>query len=637
MNARRAGLVIFLAALAATLLAGAGVLARPQTTLPQTILDLNRDNRLEPAPSEGYVVRDDLGQALQGREKRRQELIFFAQMTDLHVVDEESPLRVEYLDRLGDPFTSAYRPQEGLSSQVLDEMVRQLRNTVSPVTQRQIELAMTTGDNSDNTQLNEARWFIDALDGGNQINPNSGVEGTCGTTPDGSIYDGVRGGNEYYEPDRSPGAETGNDDEDGPGYSPNQAENEREAQRSNAVRDFPNLFEDMNKPFQTLGLGVPWYGIFGNHDGLVQGNEPRNQALEQIATGCVKVTGLSSEDETRLRALAQGGLTPQESMTADTILLEAMENTTANPTPDLSTVVPRDDRRKPLRKIEYIQEHFKTTGRPVGHGFTAQNLATGQGYYSFRPKPGLRFIVLDTMAENGGSDGNIEDAQFHWLHRELQAAEANRELVMVFAHHSLETISNPPASQFPPGDQGGDPSPVVHYGETPFGERAPTPCTLSDPAAEPTPDETLKCLFLRHPSVISFVVGHEHDNRIRPVERREGAGHTAGGFWQIVTASHIDWPQQSRVLDLVDNRDGNLSIIGTIVDHAAPPEPGGAPAPSSGTGQTREAVDRLASISRELSYNDPDANNGEDGRSDRRGGRDDRNVELIVRNPYAAP
>lgn len=509
-------------------------------------------------------------------------------MTDLHVVDEESPLRVEYLDRLGDPFTSAYRPQEGLSTQVLNEMIRQLRNTVSPVTQRQIELAMTTGDNSDNTQLNETRWFIDVLDGGKQVDPNSGVEGTC-EPPDGKLYDGVRGNDEYYEPDRSPGSESGNDNEDGPGYSPNQAENEREAQRSNAVRDFPNLFEDMNKPFQTLGLGVPWYGIFGNHDGLVQGNEPRNQALEQIATGCVKVKGLTSEDETRLRELAQGGLTPQENMTADTILLEAIENTTANPSPELSTIVPRDDRRKPLRKSEYIQEHFRTTGTPVGHSFKAQNLATGQGYYSFKPKPGLRFVVLDSVAENGGSDGNIDDTQFRWIHRELEAAEANRELVMVFAHHSLETMSMPPVSPFPPGDQGGDPSPDVHYGEAPFGERVPTPCALSDPAAEPTPDETLHCLFLRHPSVISFVVGHEHDNRIRPVERREVAGRVAGGFWQIVTASHIDWPQQSRVLDLVDNHDGNLSIIGTIVDHAASPEPGGAPAPKDGDGQAREA------------------------------------------------
>ena len=42
---------------------------------------------------------------------------------------------------------------------------------------------------------------------------------------------------------------------------------------------------------------------------------------------------------------------------------------------------------------------------------------------------------------------------------------------------------------------------------------------------------------------------------------------------------------------------------------------------------------RLASISRELAFNDPDAENGEDGHDDARGGDGDRNVELIVRDP----
>ncbi len=120
-----------IAALAAT--AAGPAVARPQTTLSQTIEDRDGDNRLEPAPGEDYVVRDDLGQPGPDRERRRRELIFFAQLTDAHVVDEESPARVEFLDKFGAPFTSAYRPHEGLSPQVLNEMVRQVRNTVTPV------------------------------------------------------------------------------------------------------------------------------------------------------------------------------------------------------------------------------------------------------------------------------------------------------------------------------------------------------------------------------------------------------------------------------------------------------------------------------------------------------------------------
>ena len=49
-------------------------------------------------------------------------------------------------------------------------------------------------------------------------------------------------------------------------------ENEAEAQRRVSVRDFPGLFERANDEFEALGLDIPWYSAFGNHDALVQGN-----------------------------------------------------------------------------------------------------------------------------------------------------------------------------------------------------------------------------------------------------------------------------------------------------------------------------------------------------------------------------
>ena len=612
MHRARAGMLTCLAvALLATPAARAA-----DTTTSRTIQDRDRDNRLEPAPGEDHVLRDDLATPSSDRGRTREERLFFGQMTDTHVVDEESPLRVEFLDKFGPPFTSAYRPQESLSAQVLESMVDQLRNTTSPVTHRKLDLVMTTGDNSDNTQLNETRWMIDTMDGETMVDPDSGVPSACNPQT-GRHYQGVRGNREYYEPDSSDG-------EDGPGYSPRQAENEATAQRSSEVRDFDGLFDGAQEPFRATGLDLPWYAVFGNHDALIQGNQPRNPALESYATGCLKVTG--ANDATQASAEAAVAAVrddppnlpdPANLAARDAAYGSAFDG--AAPT----VLVQGDVRRRPLPKADWMAEHFATGGTPVGHGF-ANAPVPSMGYYAFAPRPGVRFVVLDSIAETGGDGGNLDPTQFNWIHSELSAADAAEEVAFLFAHHSLRTM-NQGTSPFAAGDTGGDLTlaELTHFGQNPGEDDNPALCPQNDPAEPPLPKETLRCLMLRHPSVVAFVNGHEHNNRIMPV-RRAGSH----GLWEINTASHIDWPQQSRVLDLVNNEDGTLSIFTTIIDHAAGPNPGGGHASSSAR--------RLASTSRELSYNDPDSSNGEDGRGDARGTPADRNTELVVADPWSS-
>src|SRR5918998_280896 len=88
-----------IAILAAFFLAAAPAAAMTRTTVERSILDTDADNRLDPAPGEDYgPPRQELGTTTSARARTRERLVFFGHMTDTHVIDEESPIRVEFLD-----------------------------------------------------------------------------------------------------------------------------------------------------------------------------------------------------------------------------------------------------------------------------------------------------------------------------------------------------------------------------------------------------------------------------------------------------------------------------------------------------------------------------------------------------------
>jgi metallophosphoesterase (TIGR03767 family) len=478
-------------------------------------------------PGEPHVVRGELTAALEKRSTRRVSLLHFTHLTDQHIVDVQSTSRVEFLDRYNDDadcasmlFSAAYRPHEAASARIADAMLRRMRRIeVSPVTGAPITAAICTGDNVDNQQANELGLFIGVMDGG-LVRPNSG---------DPAVYEGIQaaGDRSYWHPE--------------PGVTDRY-------KRLFGFPSRPGFLDEALAPFHAAGAGMPWYTCYGNHDGLAQGNVPVNPGFETISTGRVKVVGLPP------------GINP----------CTRFDDLGAMPGSQVMQVTP-DAERRYLRRSQWIARHLESPGLPHGHGYSQANVAAASAYYASDVGP-IRWVVLDTVNPGGEADGSIGDAQLAWLESELQAAQSQRQLVMLFSHHGLRSLENPVES----------PDPL-------------------DPAGSDLPrhkaDDVLGVVS-RYSCVIAWVNGHSHANVIVP----------RATFWDIGTAAHIDWPPQGRLVELVDNQDGTLSIFTTMFDHEDDP---------------------VSSFARELSGNDPQR-----GFSTGTGAIEDRNTELLLRHPF---
>ncbi|MDO7866893.1 TIGR03767 family metallophosphoesterase [Nocardioides jiangxiensis] len=514
-------------------------------------------------PGEPHVVRAEfVATPTADRAARRSGVLAFAQLSDVHIVDAQSPMRLEWVDRFddtdidGDPTTglasSAYRAHEMLSTQVADAMVRAINEVAAaaPVTGLPLALAIQTGDNADNAQYNETRWNIAVLSGGTVLTPDSGNRTRWEGVADQDLlsYD-----LHYWHPDGQPLLR--------PVDIP---------RKEYGFPVVPGLLDAARRPFTPVGLRMPWFTAFGNHDGGVQGNFPPGTlgaGMSAIATGSLKIisppSGLSQAD--LLHALRTDPLGLLNN------LLGTLELGT-----HVRLVSPDPDRRI-LTRRQIVEEHFTTTGTPVGHGFTEANRADGTAYYTF-VRGDVQFLVLDTVNPNGYSNGSIDQPQMDWLAAELAAPRAAYQIVC--SHHTSETMDNPLIVT------GGDPNPRVQ-----------------GPA--------VVALLQEHPRVIAWINGHSHRNQIwaRPGGKR--------GFWEINTASHVDFPQQSRLLEIADNGDGTLSLFCTMVDHAA----------GTWSGSLANTV-QLAALARELSAND-----WQEHTTNRSGEPTDRNVELLIQKP----
>jgi metallophosphoesterase (TIGR03767 family) len=565
-------------------------------------------------PGEPYSLRQELGAAGPGRAQARTSLVYFGQLSDFQLADEESPARVEVVDPLASgtlPFEAAWRPWEALNPQIDEAMIRQVNQFTasSPVaagsgTRRPMDFTIVTGDSADSQQLNETLWVRTLLQGG-ALNPNSGVSKATYSHPlcpnllvpgaaEAARYTGVQDYDDYFE-----------------GPFPEFYDPDLPAGPHAAWPKYPGLMDRAQQAFAATGLTVPSYVAFGNHDALVQGNAAANTAFEQVATGCLKPVGPVPNPANAASVLSS-------------LLDPAKLLSTLLTSPQNLILVPGDPKRQFVSKKQY-KDVFRAGSQTDGHGFDlvdpAQETASkgAAGYYSWNPVPGMRFVALDTVAEAGTvvtasghstSDGNIDDPQFKWLRGQLEAATAADELVVLFSHHAPESLTADAADELAPpcllaDSHGHDLNPG---------------CDLDPRSSQPIHLEADAVALLHEfPNAIAWVAGHSHDNVVNPYPHPTGPG----GFWSIRVAAEADWPQQSRLLEVFDNHDGTLSIFGTILDHV-----GQSAAPVPGAAATGMDLTDLASVGRTMSFNDLQT-----GAPAGEGQADDRNVELLLDDP----
>jgi 3',5'-cyclic AMP phosphodiesterase CpdA len=195
-------------------------------------------------------------------------------------------------------------------------------------------------------------------------------------------------------------------------------------------------------------------------------------------------------------------------------------------------------------KRSFIKKHFPGLGDPgvktcgsIAKGFDFSPGFEGfaessRGFYAFTAlppihggpgqllQPGIRFYVLNSSRRAGTAMGRLDAEQLRWLSEELEGH--SKDLAMVVSHHPIENMIE--------------------------GRKE------------------LVSLLHRHPQVVALLCGHEHAHRIKGFAQ---PGDPAHGFWQIQTASLIDFPQQARILEVFNNADGTGTIRSFVFNQQA--------------------------------------------------------------------
>jgi len=312
--------------------------------------------------------------------KSAQLLNFFA-ITDAHMTDEETPASAMYFGYKGG-FIGGYSPVLLFTTQVFDAAIRTI-NALHK--ENPFDFGISMGDDCNNTQYNELRWYIDILDG-KKIIPDSGIK---------------------------------DDPKPGPG-------------------------NDYQDEFQAEGLDqtIPWYQTMGNHDHFWTGLLPPDDAARSVFVGeeILNIDNVLQHPYDPkpfdTRGIYMG--TIDGSSTLGEITGIGDVNNFATP----PKVHAADPNRRSLLKEQWMNEFFTTTSKPVGHGFSQANVDSKFSSYSFEPKADIpiKVIVLDDTQDNDDphlnfyAHSSIDAAGYAWLVNELEKGQSEGKLMIISSH-----------------------------------------------------------------------------------------------------------------------------------------------------------------------------------------------------------
>jgi metallophosphoesterase (TIGR03767 family) len=269
----------------------------------------------------------------------------------------------------------------------------------------------------------------------------------------------------------------------------------------------PGFVARASAELQSDGLGFAWTSVPGNHDVMRQGTALPNAAIEAIAVGDRKA--LASPPNFR-------PTDPQ------TLYVEHPEQFCSGAFRSIAA--------SPVRRAIDLREWLAAHMQHGAAGYGQAQVRSGRAD-TFVDTEQVRIILLDTNHPAGNFEGSIGAAQIAWLEERLVEVAHSGRLAVLASHHGSVSLIN---------DRGADP--------------------------ERRLAQALTDALHRYPCVVAWLVGHRHLHRVTPHPHPSGQGR---GFWEITTASLIDWPCQTRAVEILRHADGSLELVCTLLDHQA--------------------------------------------------------------------